>query len=98
MAGVQHLLLQTLEKLTADDFKQFKWFLRNNSRIPTNRLETADRMETVDLLVQFYTQEAPTVAVAALTGINRNDLVQHLSHNNPGGRDGSELWKLSLHE
>lgn len=93
MAEVRHLLLDTLNKLTADDFKQFKWFLRNNAEIPQNKLEAADRMETVDLLVQFFPQEAQNVAIQTLRGIFRNDLVQHLSLNNPGGKGGSELWK-----
>lgn len=93
MAEVRRLLLETLDMLTADDFRHFKWCLRNNAQIPVNRLETADRVGTVDLLVQFFPQEAQIVAIATLREINRNDLVQRLSLNNPGGKDGSELWK-----
>ncbi|KAM4711443.1 NLR family CARD domain-containing protein 3-like [Anableps anableps] len=56
-------LLETLEDLGEEEMKRFKWYLKNfkssdkSESIKWYRLEKADRLETVDLMVSFYTSK-----------------------------------------
>ncbi|KAJ4924950.1 hypothetical protein JOQ06_003898, partial [Pogonophryne albipinna] len=60
MAKIKEELWYILQHLKEDEFKHFKWFLEQEnllegfSGIPVSRLETADRKDTVDLMVQNY--------------------------------------------
>uniref|UniRef100_A0A3B4T2J3 Pyrin domain-containing protein n=1 Tax=Seriola dumerili TaxID=41447 RepID=A0A3B4T2J3_SERDU len=80
-----------LEKVTTDhifstkieDFKRFKFFLRENDILKGRKtlrradLEKADRLDTVDLMVQTYKRdEALEMTKDILRRINRNDLVE----------------------
>uniref|UniRef100_A0A3B5LFV2 Pyrin domain-containing protein n=1 Tax=Xiphophorus couchianus TaxID=32473 RepID=A0A3B5LFV2_9TELE len=85
MATAKEDLWKTLEDLTGDQFKQFKWLLQadgNDPRsIPVSRLEKADRTDTVDLMVQKYGEaEAVRRSLQVLEKISRNDLAQRLSN------------------
>uniref|UniRef100_A0A4W6E340 Pyrin domain-containing protein n=1 Tax=Lates calcarifer TaxID=8187 RepID=A0A4W6E340_LATCA len=79
-------LLNTLEDLGDEEFSKFKWFLQQPDSlqgflsIRKRDLETADRLKTVDLMVQTYRLPgAVEVTRKLLEKINRNDLVQSLS-------------------
>uniref|UniRef100_A0A8C4FBQ9 Pyrin domain-containing protein n=1 Tax=Dicentrarchus labrax TaxID=13489 RepID=A0A8C4FBQ9_DICLA len=54
------ILLGSLEDLVAEEFKKFKWYLQQSEvlegfpAIPKGRLENADRVDTVDQMVQTY--------------------------------------------
>ncbi|XP_023255182.1 pyrin-like, partial [Seriola lalandi dorsalis] len=80
------VLLRTLEDLGAEDFHKFKWFLQQKGvledlpSIPKSRLESADRMATVDLMVQTYCINTVKVTKMVLVKINQNDLVENFSH------------------
>ncbi|KAM4710886.1 protein NLRC3-like isoform 1-T2 [Anableps anableps] len=56
-------LLETLEDLGEEEMERFKWYLKNfkssdkSESIKWYHLEKADRLETVDLMVSFYTSE-----------------------------------------
>ncbi|XP_033991678.1 nuclear factor 7, brain-like isoform X2 [Trematomus bernacchii] len=83
MAKIKEELWYILQHLKEDELKHFKWFLEQEnllegfSGIPVSRLETADRKDTVDLMVQNYQDDgARKVAMNILKKINRNDLVQ----------------------
>ncbi|XP_071376432.1 uncharacterized protein [Centroberyx affinis] len=84
MAMNKWVLLETLEDLTNEEFKKFKWFLHQPDilegfpAIPRSRLERADRPDTVDLMVQIYNQHSLEATKKVLMKINRNDLVQRL--------------------
>ncbi|XP_053199981.1 E3 ubiquitin-protein ligase TRIM39-like [Scomber japonicus] len=87
MTTLKEDLWKTLEDLTDAQFKQFKWFLKENdmpegfSAIPVAPLESADRQDTVDLMVQKYNcLGALEITIRVLKKISRNDLVQHLSN------------------
>ncbi|KAM9363816.1 NLR family CARD domain-containing protein 3-like [Symphorus nematophorus] len=78
-------LLKTLENLTDDEFTKFKWYLKlpdvmeGNKTIPVFQLETADRLKTVDLMVNTCgLHEALKITKKVLEKIPRNDLVQSL--------------------
>ena len=79
--AVSKKLLKTLEDLTDDEFKTFKWHLRS---IPKCHLENADRLKTVDKIVQIYNQRSVEVVKKILKKIDRNDLVEELSNISRG--------------
>ncbi|XP_036943721.1 NACHT, LRR and PYD domains-containing protein 12-like isoform X2 [Acanthopagrus latus] len=85
MAAVTELLLETLEDLGDEELRIFKWFLQQGEiledipAIPKSHLEKADRLDTLELIVQTYNEQSVKVVKKVLTKINRNDLVQGLS-------------------
>ncbi|XP_068581968.1 NLR family CARD domain-containing protein 3-like [Cebidichthys violaceus] len=79
---------RTLEDLGADQFKEFKWYLKEVvlggfPAIPFSRLENADRMDTVDQMVKNYSINTIEVIRNVLKEINRNDLVEKLPKTIP---------------
>ncbi|XP_027138469.1 NACHT, LRR and PYD domains-containing protein 3 isoform X4 [Larimichthys crocea] len=89
-------LLNTLEDLTDDELKKFKWYLKQPDvldgyqTIKVSKLEKADRRDIVDLMVNTYKLHgALKVTKKVLEKINRNDLVQSLSETS-SGPEGSE--------
>ncbi|XP_071376413.1 apoptosis-associated speck-like protein containing a CARD [Centroberyx affinis] len=93
MATSKELLLETLEDLREEEFKSFKWFLNQADILEgfpamrRSRLERADRMDTVDQMMQIYSQHSPEVTMKVLMKINRNDLAQFLSNTSSGPKD-----------
>ncbi|XP_070779539.1 NACHT, LRR and PYD domains-containing protein 12-like [Enoplosus armatus] len=90
MTAVTELLLETLDNLGDEELKIFKWFLLRAEApgvfpaIPKSRLETADRLDTLDLMMHTYNEQSVEVTKKVLTKINRNDLVQSLSSVSSG--------------
>ncbi|KAL7373756.1 hypothetical protein ABVT39_014157 [Epinephelus coioides] len=83
MATPEEVILKTLENLGDKDFKKFKWYLKQKVLegypvIPICRLEKADRMNTVDEMVQTYTMNAIKVTRIILRKMDRNELVENL--------------------
>uniref|UniRef100_A0A672YU26 Pyrin domain-containing protein n=1 Tax=Sphaeramia orbicularis TaxID=375764 RepID=A0A672YU26_9TELE len=78
------VLLDVLNDLSADDFKTFKWFLKQKEDlgpfrpIPERRLEDADRTDTVDAMKNLYGTHTVEVTRTVLVQINRNDLLEEL--------------------
>ncbi|XP_053194933.1 NACHT, LRR and PYD domains-containing protein 12-like [Scomber japonicus] len=89
-------LLNFLEDLKVDEFKEFKWYLKNLTvddipPIKESKLEEAERRDAVDLMVQKYKSSgAVEVMKSILKKINRNDLVEELS-NIGSGAEGGDL-------
>ncbi|XP_070778500.1 protein NLRC3-like [Enoplosus armatus] len=84
-------LLNTLKDLRDEEFKDFRWFLQQPDilegyqTIKVSKLETAERRDTVDLMVNAYELHgALKVTKKVLEKINRNDLVQSLSDSSSG--------------
>ncbi|XP_036961329.1 NACHT, LRR and PYD domains-containing protein 12-like isoform X2 [Acanthopagrus latus] len=84
-------IFNTLEDLKVDEFKDFKWYLKlpdileGYQPIKQSRLETAERRDTVDLMVNTFTLDgALMVTKKILEKIKRNDLVQSLSASSSG--------------
>ncbi|XP_029313508.1 NACHT, LRR and PYD domains-containing protein 3-like isoform X2 [Cottoperca gobio] len=84
-------LLNALEDLRDDEFKDFIWHLQqpdileNCQTIKVSKLEKAERRDTVDLMVNTYKLHgALKVTKEVLKKINRNDLVQSLSDASSG--------------
>lgn len=81
-------LLGILEDLADGEFKKFKWFLQQAevldgfAAIPKSQLDNADRMDTVDEIVDTHNKNAVEVIIRALKLIKKNDLVERLSNLN----------------
>ncbi|XP_049423423.1 E3 ubiquitin-protein ligase TRIM21-like isoform X1 [Epinephelus fuscoguttatus] len=87
-------LWNTLLHLKGEEFKQFKWLLKQEdickgfSAIFEAKLEEADRQDVVDLMVQKYKiPGALEITMKILEKISRNDLVQRLSHTSSRPKD-----------
>ncbi|XP_073348679.1 protein NLRC3-like [Pagrus major] len=86
MATPEQVLWGTLEDLGEDDFKKFKWLLQQEGvlegfpAIRKSRLENADRMDTVDQMVQTYCINTIKVTRMVLGQMNQNDLREKLSN------------------
>uniref|UniRef100_A0A3Q1IXK5 B30.2/SPRY domain-containing protein n=1 Tax=Anabas testudineus TaxID=64144 RepID=A0A3Q1IXK5_ANATE len=75
MAAKQHELLDMLEDLGEEELKKFQWYLQNADglqNIKKSKLEKADRLETVDLMVEMYSDNALEVAKLILQKVKRN--------------------------
>ncbi|XP_068587570.1 NACHT, LRR and PYD domains-containing protein 12-like isoform X2 [Cebidichthys violaceus] len=79
-------LLATLEDLADEEFKKFKWFLQQAEvlesfpAISKSQLGNADRLDTVDEIIETYDKNAVEVTIMVLKLIKKNDLVQRLSN------------------
>ncbi|KAM8735552.1 uncharacterized protein AB9X84_023968 [Acanthopagrus schlegelii] len=77
-------LLNVLEQLKQQEFKEFKWFLQDSDiltglpGIPHHRLEEGDMLDVVDLMLQTYSQQSVELTKKVFQKIQRNDLVQKL--------------------
>ena len=94
-------LLNTLEDLTKDEFKDFKWYLQQPDTlegyqtIKASKLEKAERRDTVSILKETFTlQGALKVTKKVLKKINRNDLVQSLPESSSGPEGQSQFVYL----
>ncbi|XP_033971413.1 stonustoxin subunit alpha-like [Trematomus bernacchii] len=79
------VLLKTLKALKEEEFKDFKWYLKEKvlelPGIPTSELEKAERRETVDLMRTHYGKHVIKVTREVLKEIPRNDLLEALSES-----------------
>uniref|UniRef100_A0AAQ4P9J0 NACHT domain-containing protein n=1 Tax=Gasterosteus aculeatus aculeatus TaxID=481459 RepID=A0AAQ4P9J0_GASAC len=103
MEKVKKDILIILKELMDEEFKEFKWYLNHRSpedhrSIPRSDLENKDRMDTVDLMEQYYGKDSVQVAVEVLKGMKENNLAEKLSKMNinptgkpnPVGGDGGQ--------
>ncbi|KAF4114104.1 hypothetical protein G5714_004327 [Onychostoma macrolepis] len=76
MASVKDLLVDSLKELVEADLKEFQWKLKNDHEcIPQSEMENADRLKTVDKLVDcFGPEEAVKITVDILRKMKQNDL------------------------
>lgn len=78
-------LLKTLNELEQNEFDSFRWFLHSGSledlpNILRSNLEDANRMQTVDVIVQSYSQQTVEVTKKILKKTRRKDLVEKLTN------------------
>uniref|UniRef100_A0A8C7JQ57 Pyrin domain-containing protein n=1 Tax=Oncorhynchus kisutch TaxID=8019 RepID=A0A8C7JQ57_ONCKI len=84
--NVHFLLLDILEELGRGDLKKFQWYINKGVEefpsISEGQLEDADRLVTVDRMVQSYCDEgAVKITVEILRKMGRNDLAEELKEN-----------------
>ncbi|XP_071247997.1 NLR family CARD domain-containing protein 3-like [Salvelinus alpinus] len=85
-------LLAVLEDLGSDELKKFKWYLTTENQldvflhIPKGQLETYNRPDIVDQMVQKYRGNAAVkITLDILKKISRNDLAEKLNRDCPIG-------------
>ncbi|CAI5660094.1 unnamed protein product [Oreochromis niloticus] len=102
MKTPKEILLGTLEDLGRDDFKKFKWHLKNNGcveglpAIPESKLENAERTDIVDLMFDAYSINTFEVTKNLLGSINRNDLLENLNNTIPEPKEILPECQLKL--
>ena len=80
METLPELILKTLEDLGKEDFEKFQWFLQQPLNleglqpIPKSLLEDANRLKTVDLIMQRFPTKEPQVMIHVLKKIKKNEL------------------------
>uniref|UniRef100_A0A672I799 NACHT domain-containing protein n=1 Tax=Salarias fasciatus TaxID=181472 RepID=A0A672I799_SALFA len=80
MSSPPEILLGTLENLRDEDFKRFKWYLSQNGvlegvkPVSKSSLESSDRTDTVDRMLQCYSTRALSVTRTVLTKMNMTEL------------------------
>ncbi|XP_058017566.1 NACHT, LRR and PYD domains-containing protein 12-like [Ahaetulla prasina] len=99
---VKGVLYNALSALLMKQFKEFKWWLNSidyNGRpnIPKASLEKADAPDVIDLLIQYYGEDALEVCIHVLQKCNRNDLAKNLEETGQkvAGADADQLSDLS---
>ena len=92
------VLLGCLKDLGSEEFEEFRWYLRQQGilegfkPIPKCDLEKANRIKTLDLMVESYGINTIKVTRMILGKISQNDLVERLCHlPEPKGKS----WKDS---
>ncbi|XP_029284687.1 uncharacterized protein LOC115006582 [Cottoperca gobio] len=86
------LLLETLEDLRSNDFKKFNWYLTINmldgcKPIPTSRLESQDRTDTVTEMIKSYGGDmAVNVTVEILKKMMNNQDAENLKIRRAEGK------------
>ncbi|XP_070622786.1 uncharacterized protein [Erythrolamprus reginae] len=84
---VKEDIYNALIELVEKQFKEFKWRLNiinydGRPNIPKDLLDKADlQHEVVDLLIQYYGEDALEVCIDVLRKCNRNDLAKNLEEN-----------------
>uniref|UniRef100_A0A8C4Y821 NACHT, LRR and PYD domains-containing protein 3 n=1 Tax=Gopherus evgoodei TaxID=1825980 RepID=A0A8C4Y821_9SAUR len=95
---ISDLLLQALDNLSQEDLKRFKDKLSHSDfegkgTIPRGRLENADRIDTKNLLMEFYSGDAAVDAtIEIFTQINLRDSAAKLKEE----REKGKRHKISL--
>jgi len=87
MASVKVLLKNSLKNLVEEDLKEFQWELLNDHEcITKSEMENADRLKTVDKMVEhFGPEEAVKITVEILRNINQNNLAEQLENKHKQG-------------
>ncbi|XP_070586901.1 NACHT, LRR and PYD domains-containing protein 12-like [Erythrolamprus reginae] len=84
---VKEDIYNALTELIEKQFKEFKWRLNSinydgRPNIPMASLDKADlQQEVVELLIQYYGEDALEVCIDVLRKCNRNDLAKNLEEN-----------------
>lgn len=76
--SVQVTLRGTMDKLSSEDFKDFKFHLKTKNEIPWKKLEKADRDETIDLMVQAYMEASGQEVINLLRKMKQNMMANEL--------------------
>ncbi|CAK6978022.1 NACHT%2C LRR and PYD domains-containing protein 12-like, partial [Scomber scombrus] len=96
-------LLNILNDLKDDEFKDFKWTLEEEKvgdiePIRKSQLEKAERRDVVDLMVQKYELSGAVKVMKSILKINRNDLVEKLSNISSGSKESGKQEGLDDHQ
>ncbi|KAF3839494.1 hypothetical protein F7725_018211 [Dissostichus mawsoni] len=95
VASLEEKLLETLEDLSDGELENFK---RGLQRISSQRLETAGRVEIVDLMVEIYGQQSMELTMEILKKMKEDDhgLEQILSNITLGSKGVKSVKCISI--
>uniref|UniRef100_A0A8C6TYS1 Pyrin domain-containing protein n=1 Tax=Neogobius melanostomus TaxID=47308 RepID=A0A8C6TYS1_9GOBI len=85
MLTPSEVLLQTLEDLESEDFQVFKWFLEQRGIledlpwVPVSRLESANRVQTVDQIMKVHGLHCIKVTKSILLKMNMSHMKNLIS-------------------
>lgn len=102
MSSLKDTLRSTMDKLSMEEFKRFKHLLKDMGQVPWSQLQTADQLDTVELMVQTYTKECSGLIVyKILKKMNLNqmasDLDKELTGENSSCASFSTGWDSVIH-
>ena len=87
MSIITDIFIKTLEALDLSNFKSFKLKLERLSKISNQKLETASKDETVDLMVRVYCERScGSVVSDILRKMNFNQLAFNLDKELQSGK------------
>ncbi|XP_039974219.1 uncharacterized protein LOC120784446 isoform X2 [Xiphias gladius] len=101
MAAVKRLLLKTLDNLGKGEFEKFlKWIVPNIGQEDISRMlnKSADRENTVDLMVENHGRQCVEVIREGLKDLKTIDLVQKFSETSPGPKEKRLSLQLQKEE
>ncbi|XP_015224402.1 PREDICTED: protein NLRC3-like [Cyprinodon variegatus] len=93
----EEILVNILDELVQEEFMRFKWHLMNETwygmqPIKASKLEGAERLEVVDLMMQKnHISGAAVIMGNILKKIRRNDLVKEIEQLTEGQRSTQEV-------
>ncbi|XP_044195155.1 uncharacterized protein LOC122972247 [Thunnus albacares] len=95
-------LLDILNNLRDDEFKDFKWHLKYEKvgdipPIKGSQLWEAERRDVVDLMVQKYELAGAVEVIKSVLKNNRNDLVRKLLNISSGAKDQERVLQRKFH-
>uniref|UniRef100_A0A670Y155 Pyrin domain-containing protein n=1 Tax=Pseudonaja textilis TaxID=8673 RepID=A0A670Y155_PSETE len=98
---VKENIYNALMELTENQFKLFKWWLNyigynGKKNIPKISLEEADHQDVVDLLFQYYGEDALEVCIDVLKKCNRNDLAKTLEEAEQKGKKTQHITEIAI--
>ncbi|KAK9410169.1 hypothetical protein NXF25_001344 [Crotalus adamanteus] len=94
---VRSHLRKALNALEENPFEDFKWTLKcinhnGKENIPISSLEKATRLEVVDLLIQYYKEDAVDVCIIVLQQSNINNVARNLEEALQGKKIQCIYW------
>lgn len=104
MASISSLLLKYLDELVQGEIQRFKSYLTKNMMkdfdpIPRSKLENADQIHIVELMVDQYDESgASFITVQILKQINKNKLARELEKELEGLEQKASGGKGILHQ
>lgn len=90
------MLKKILNDLSKNDFKEFKWHMQMEQELPREEMDEADRVTAVRLMMGHFQERVLDMTIHYLMKINRNDLAQRLSHQNPEGSETFRYYSSSV--
>ena len=99
MNSIQDTLRKTMDKLSMDDFKALKFHLKDMDKIPWLKLEKADRVATIELIVETFTKECSgDTVLKILRKMNLNQTAKDLEKDLTGENTGRESFRTGWNQ
>lgn len=89
-------LLDTLDALDSEKLKRFKWHLKQDAHVSAADLESADAIDTVDLMMACCGPErAVKITLSILRKMRQNHLAEELENETKGNNSSSVSYWMN---